>query len=93
MKNGFVLTIWGIVGGTKRKSFLRLAALLCTLVFSLGGCVLLEQPGETAAKGHRRHLRNITINQQNLISDIDRLLLLDKPSQLTERKMPPDISD
>ncbi len=93
MKNAFVLTILGIVRGTKRTSFLRLAVLLCTLVFSLGGCTLLEQPGETAAEGHRRHLRNLTLNQQSLMSDIDTVLLLDKPSKLTERKIPPEIGN
>jgi len=93
MKKGFVLTILGIVGGAKRTAFLRLAVLLCTLVFSLGGCTLLEQGGETAAEGHRRHMRNLTINQQSLMSDLDRALLIDKPSGLTERKIPPEISD
>ena len=86
MKNSFVWTILGIVGGAKRTSFLRLAVLLCTLVFWLGGC---EQPGETAAEGHRRHLRNLSINQQNLMSDIDRALLIDKPSTLTDKRIPP----
>ncbi len=93
MKKSFVLMILGIVGGAERTSFLRLAVLLCALVFSLGGCTLLEQGGETATEGHRRHLRNLTINQQSLMSDIDRALLIDKPSGLTERKMPPEISD
>lgn len=93
MKKGFVLTIWGIVQGTKRAAFLRLVVLLCTLVFWFGGCALLEQPGETAAKGHRRHLRNLTINQQSLISDIDAVLLFDEPSKLTDRRIPPEISD
>jgi hypothetical protein len=70
-----------------------LAILLCTLVFWLGGCSLIEQPGETAAEGHRRHLRNLTINQQNLMSDIDRALLIDKPSTLSDKRIPPEIGD
>ena len=91
MKNAFVWIILGIVGGTKRTSFLRLAVLLCTLVFWLGGCKsFFEQPGETAAEGHRRHLRNLTVNQQSLMSDIDRVLLLDKPSELTDKRILPD---
>lgn len=81
------------VGGTKRSSFLRLAALLCSLVFWLGGCSLLEQPGETADEGHRRHLRNLSINQQNMISDIDMALLADQPSKLTDKRILPDSSD
>jgi hypothetical protein len=88
MKSAFVWTILGIVEGAKRTSFLRLAVLLCTLVFWLGGCSL-EQPGETAAEGQRRHLRNLTLNQQNLVSDVDRTLLIDKPSTLSDKKIPP----
>jgi len=53
------------------------------------GCSSLsEQPGETAAEGHRRHLRNLRINQQEMMGDIDRTLLLDKPSELTDRRIP-----
>jgi hypothetical protein len=93
MKNAFVRTISGIVGDAKRSSFLQLAILFCTLLFWLGGCALLEQPGETAAKGHRRHLRNLSVNQQNMISDIDRALLADRPSRLADKRIPPDIGD
>ncbi len=71
MKNAFVLTI--------------LSAILCALVFWLGGC---SQPGETMAEGHRRHLRNIRINQQEMMGDIDRATLADKPSKLTDRRIP-----
>jgi hypothetical protein len=90
MKNAFVRTIVDIVGGAKRTSLL-LAVLLGILVFWLSGCSFFEQPGETAAEGHRRHLRNLSVNQQNLISDIDRALLIDKPSKLSEKRIPPDI--
>ena len=93
MKNSFVWTILGVVGGAKRASFLLLAVLLCTAIFWLGGCSLIEQPGETAAEGHRRHLRNLSVNQQNLNADIDRTLLIDKPSKLTDKKIPPEIGD
>ncbi|MFZ0034710.1 MAG: hypothetical protein WAK60_06965 [Sedimentisphaerales bacterium] len=92
MKNAFVSTISGIVRGTKRTSFLRLAVLLCILVFWLSSCAL-EQPGETADKGHRRHQRNLTVNQESLMSDIDRALLIDKPSELTDTRIPPDIGN
>ena len=67
-----------------------LGIVLCALVFLLYGC---EQPGETAAKGHRRHLRNLSINQQSLMSDIDRALLFDRPSKLTDKRIPPTIED
>lgn len=83
--------ISGIVDGLKRTSSMVLAILLCSLVFLLSGCYLLEQSGETTAKGHRRHQRNMTLNQQNLMTDIDRALLIDKPSKLTEKRIPPTI--
>jgi hypothetical protein len=90
MKSAFVRTILGVVRGVKRPSFLQLAVLLCTAIFWLGGC---EQPGETAAKGHQRHLRNLSINQQNMTADLDRALLFDKPSTLTDKRTPPNIGD
>jgi hypothetical protein len=91
MKKAFVGTIVDIVGGAKRTSFLLLAILLCAATFWLGGCSCFAQPGETADEGHRRHLRNITINNQNMMSDIDRTLLADKPSSLSEKRIPPAI--
>jgi hypothetical protein len=88
MNNYFVRTIVGIVGDARRISSLLLAVLLCTASFWLCSC---EQPGEPMAEGHRRHLRNLSVNQQNLNADIDRVLLNDKPSTLTDKKIPPDI--
>ncbi|MDD5326568.1 MAG: hypothetical protein PHY02_01995 [Phycisphaerae bacterium] len=90
MKNAFVRTISSIVRGIKRTSSLLLAGLLFISVFCLVGC---EQHGETADKGHRRHLRNLSINEQSLMSDLDRALLNDRPSRLTEKRIPPDISN
>jgi len=62
-----------------------LAAALLVLVFIPLGC---SQPGETAAEGHRRHQRVVRINSQETMSDIDKTLLLDKPSRLTEKRIP-----
>lgn len=64
-----------------------LLVFLCTLVFSLFGCSL-QQPGETVAEGHRRHQRNLRINQQGMMADIDRVLLMDRPSRLTDKRIP-----
>ncbi|MFA5553552.1 MAG: hypothetical protein WDA68_03220 [Phycisphaerae bacterium] len=61
-----------------------LVALLCSLVISLSGCTM-EQPGETTAEGHRRHIRNVRLNNQQLNQDLDRLLLFDKPSKLSDK--------
>jgi hypothetical protein len=73
MKNVSVLTILGV--------------LLCALALWLAGCGYFAQPGETVAEGHRRHLRNLSTNQQNLIRDIDSALLINKPSKLTDRRI------
>ena len=62
-----------------------LAMVLCALVFTVCGC---SQPGETVAEGHRRHRRTIRINQQELMKDLDKALLLDEPSKLTDRRIP-----
>jgi hypothetical protein len=61
--------------------------ILCTLLFCLTGCGYFAKPGETVAEGHRRHLRNLSINQQNLISDVDRAILMDQPSKAAEKKI------
>ncbi len=58
---------------------------LCALVLWLSGC---QQPRETTAEGHRRHLRNVRINQQELVEDIDKAMLADQPSRLTDKRIP-----
>jgi hypothetical protein len=57
-------------------------------IFLPCGCKSYEQMGETAAEGRRRHLRNQRINQQQLMADLDRFMLLDKPSKLTDKRIP-----
>ena len=61
-----------------------LGIVLCALVFWLAGCT---QSGETALEGRRRHLRNLSVNRQNLMSDVDKALLFDKPSKLTDKRI------
>jgi hypothetical protein len=63
-------------------------AILGVLVLLPCGCKSYEQPGETAAEGRRRHLRNQRINQQEMMADIDTFLLLDQPSRLTDKRIP-----
>jgi hypothetical protein len=46
------------------------------------------QLGETEAEGRRRHLRNQRINRRQLMADLDKALLLDKPSKLSDRRIP-----
>jgi hypothetical protein len=64
-----------------------LAVILCAWIFLSAGCSA-QQLGETTAQGHRRHQRNLRINQQEMNADIDKALLLDKPSGLTEKRLP-----
>ena len=73
MKKAFVLTTLSVV--------------LVLLVFLVCGCGDIAQPGETAAEGHRRHLRNISLNQKNLNRDIDKAFLADEPSKLSDKKI------
>ena len=65
-----------------------LAVVLLVLVFTTFGCSSFSQSGETAAEGHRRHLRTARINQQELMADIDMVLMLDGPSRLTDKRIP-----
>ncbi len=65
-----------------------LGIILCAFVLLPCGCASFEQPGETAAEGHRRHLRNLRINQQEMVEDIDKVLLMDRPSRLTGKRIP-----
>ena len=62
-----------------------LVFILCALVMVCCGC---QQMGETTAEGHRRHLRNVRINQQQLTEDTDYLMLSDQPSKLTDKRIP-----
>jgi len=67
---------------------LILVFVLWVLVALPSGCRSYEQPGETAAEGRRRHDRVARINQQEMMSDIDKALMLDKPSSLTDKRIP-----
>jgi len=76
----------------KRNSFFVVKVILSVMVFVFVllpcGCSSYEQMGETAAEGRRRHQRNLRINQQQLMADLDMFWLLDKPSKLTDKRIP-----
>ena len=72
-----------------RSELLRRVVLAVVLfVFVPCGCRSYAQPGETAAEGRRRHQRNLRINRQEMMADLDKLMLLDKPSKLTDKRIP-----
>jgi hypothetical protein len=67
---------------------LRLLTLALGVVLSsllLSGC---RQPGETRAEVERRHRRIFRLDSEMMMSDIDRALLLDRPSMLTPYELP-----
>jgi hypothetical protein len=64
------------------------AIVLIALLLLPCGCSSYEQPGETASEGRRRHLRNERINQGELMADIDKFMLTDKPSKLSDKRIP-----
>jgi hypothetical protein len=63
-----------------------LAVVLFALLILPCGCS--KQLGETVAEGQRRHRRVLRINHQEMMEDIDRVLLLDQPSRLTDKRVP-----
>ena len=71
-------------GGRLRLFMFVVGLYLCAL---LAGCAT-KQPGETAAEVNRRHKRSMSLNTQMLMSDIDKFLLLDRPSILTDKRVP-----
>ena len=64
-----------------------LAVVLCAVVLAFSGCSW-QQPGETVAESHRRHKRNVRLDNQTMLSDLDRVLMLDQPSKLTDLRLP-----
>ncbi len=73
------------------NAFVKL--IVCLMLFWLSGCcscdwLTCQQPGETLAEGQRRHCRNLAVNQENLMGDIDRAFLADKPSQAAPLRIP-----
>ena len=64
-----------------------LSVILWALVFVPFGCGSWQM-GETAAESKRRHKRVLRINRQEMMADIDKVLLLDKPSKLTDKRIP-----
>lgn len=70
-------------GATLR--LLALAVVVCISVL-LGGC--WQHPGETSVEVNRRRGRTIGLNHQMLRADIERAMLLDRPSRLSDKRLP-----
>ncbi len=74
MKNRIVVSLLGV-------------ALLALATMSTG-CGFFDQQGKTAGEVHRDHIRMLRINHEQMMGDIDRALLVDKPSTLTDKQLP-----
>ena len=61
---------------------------LIALAFLPCGCVGWRQPGETSAEVRRKHERVMDIDRQEMMEDVERTLQLDRPSRLTDRRVP-----
>jgi len=64
------------------------AVLLVGLAMVLGGCCHYARPGETAAERSLRHKRVLRVNCSQMMDDIDKLLMLDRPSGRSEYRLP-----
>lgn len=64
-----------------------LGVILFAIVFFVAGCGSSAQPGETVAEGKRRHTRVKRLNRQEMMEDLDKAFLYDKPSKLTKRRI------
>ena len=67
--------------------FFTLAVAGFVTVSLLAGCSL-RHPGETRAEIDRRHSRVLRLNNETMLSDLDRVLGLDQPSRLTDKRVP-----
>jgi hypothetical protein len=71
-----------------KVAVILLVVMLLSLVVLSTGCGLFNQPGKTPAEINRDHARTLRINQQEMMDDIDRVLGVDKPSKLTDKRLP-----
>ena len=62
--------------------------ILCALFLVPLGCRSYDQMGETMAEGSRRHERVLRLNNNEMMQDLDTFMLLDRPSKLTDKRIP-----
>jgi hypothetical protein len=66
---------------------LILLIVFCSVILSLAGCEG-AQPGRTAAEVEQGRIRKKRIEEEQLREDIDKVLLTDKPSRLSDKRVP-----
>lgn len=73
-----------IVTGRSLRA-LALAVMLCVVTLVATGCTGM---GETRAEAKRRHSRVLHLGTRGFGEDVDMALMLDRPSRLTEMRLP-----
>ena len=76
------------IGRLGKISNLVTSLFLLAVILVASGCGAYTQPGETAAERGRRHRRILRVNHHQMVDDIDKLLNLDRPSRLSDRRLP-----
>jgi hypothetical protein len=79
--------------GSAKRNVRALSVRTLALAFVLGvmvlwSCGCASYPGETVAEANRRHKRVLRANTQMMMADIDTVLMLDRPSHLTDKRVP-----
>jgi hypothetical protein len=87
MKSVTTVETWKPRRGSLSLCIVTLTAAACVVVSLLAGCSW-RHPGETRAEIDRRHQRVLRLNSEMLLSDLDKVLLLDRPSRLTDKRLP-----
>ena len=64
------------------------ALLVLVLALVMGGCCHYARPGETASERGLRQKRVFRVNCSQMMDDIDKVLMLDRPSGLSEYRLP-----
>lgn len=82
-----------VATGSAKLRVRRLSVRALVLSFVLGvmvlwSCGCASYPGETVAEANRRHKRVLRTNTQMMMADIDTVLMLDRPSHLTDQRLP-----
>ena len=63
-------------------------SVLGLLLLGMAGCSSWHQPGETATERSLRQRRILRNNYQSMVEDIDKVLMMDKPSRLGDHSLP-----
>jgi hypothetical protein len=75
---------------SRAKGLGSYVAMLCVLALTVivSGCGPWASPGESTADASRRRQRVLRVNYSEMMADIDKFLMLDEPSRLTDRHLP-----